>query len=325
MENFDVNSFDFETMNNAIGTNPFENDKKDYADERFYKLDKDKAGNGHAIIALMPDKNKRFIIKMYKIETTLDINGSKQWINAWSPRSIGKPCPFHQTYIDHWNEDKDIARQFKTKEKWICNIKIIKDPVHPENEGKIFLYAFSKTMAEKIQATVNLSESEIQMGIQRKEIFNPLKGYVMNLKCYKADTGFTSYDNAEFMQLPNGKTIYGDLNDEAKKKCYDDVVNHTYDLSELQKPENFMSYDDLYKELERICRGTFGIGSKSSASPKPKDSQSVNIETDEPKSEVNTAPTATTATVTPTESAPTPTAPTTTSATDDLDAFLKGL
>ena len=177
-------------------------------------------------------------------------------------------------------------------------------------------------MAEKIQATVNLSESEIQMGIQRKEIFNPLKGYVMNLKCYKADTGFTSYDNSEFMQLPNGKTIYGDLNDEAKKKCYDDVVNHTYDLSELQKPENFMSYDDLYKELERICRGTFGIGSKSSASSKPKDSQSVNIETDEPKSEVNTAPTAT---VTPTESAPTPTAPTTTSATDDLDAFLKGL
>ena len=36
MENFDVNSFDFETMNNAIGTNPFENDKKDYfKDYRF--------------------------------------------------------------------------------------------------------------------------------------------------------------------------------------------------------------------------------------------------------------------------------------------------
>lgn len=293
MEMFDTDAFDFDKMNEAIGKNPFEDKNTSYVDDRFYKLDKDKNSNGQAIIALVPDKNKHFIIKMFKIETTLNIKGSKQWINEWSPKSIGLPCPFQETYINHWNDDKDIARQFKPKEKWICNVKIIKDPMHPENEGKIFLYAFSKTMAQKIQSMLTLSDTEISMGMQRKEVFNPLKGWVMNLKCYMGDNGFISYDNSEFMQLPNGNTIYGPLNDETKKKCYEDIMNNTYDLGELQKPENFMSYDDLYKELERICRGTFGIGN-SSQNTKTNKSTEVTIETsnndESPKSEVVATP-----------------------------------
>lgn len=305
MNEFSTDAFDFDKMNEAIGSNPFDNDKKSYTDERFYKLDKDKNSNGQAIIALVPDKNKHFIIKMYKIETTLEKNGSKQWINEWSPKSIGKACPFQETYINHYNEDKNIAKQFKPKEKWICNIKVIKDPMHPENEGKIFLYAFSKTMAQKIQDVLTLTDAEIAMGMQRKEIFNPLKGWVMNLKCYKADTGFISYDNSDFMQLPNGNTIYGPLNDEAKQKCYDDIVNNTYSLSDLQKPENFLSYDDLYKELERICRGTFGIGSKAAKETnevkieetsekvetvEAKPEIDVKVEQETPKPEVNSTP-----------------------------------
>lgn len=262
---FDADAFDFDKMNAAIGSNPFEDSKKSYADERFYKLDKDKNSNGQAIIALVPDKNRHFIVKMFKIETTID----HQWLNAWSPKSIGKPCPFHETYINHWNDDKELARQFKTKEKWVCNVKIIKDPRNPDNEGKIFLYAFSKTMAQKIQSMLTLSDAEIAMGMQRKEVFNPLKGWVLNLKCHLADTGFISYDNSEFMQLPNGQTIYGPLNDETKRKCYDDIMNNTYSLSDLMKPESFMSYDELHKELERICRGRFGIGSPTSESTQP--------------------------------------------------------
>lgn len=291
---FDTDTFDFDKMNEAIGKNPFEEKQSSYVDDRFYKLDKDKNGNGQAIIALVPDKNKNFIVKMFKIETTLEIKGSKQWINEWSPKSIGLPCPFQETYINHYNENKDIAKQFKPKEKWICNIKIIKDPMHPENEGKIFLYSFSKTMAQKIQSMLTLSDAEIAMGMKRKEVFNPLKGWVMNLKSYKADTGFISYDNSEFMQLPNGNTIYGPVNDENKQKCYEDIVNNTYDLSELQKPESFLSYNDLYKELERICRGTFGIGSasKTTVNSDNKESSEVKIETvdESPKAEVVSTP-----------------------------------
>lgn len=296
MNDFDLNSFDFENMTKSIGDNPFDDKNKLYVDERFYKLDKDKSGNGQAIIALVPDKSKHFITKMYKLETTLAVNGSRQWINAWSPKSIGQPCPFNEVYANHYNENKDIAKLFKPKEKWICNIKVIKDPMHPENEGKIFLYAFSKTMAEKIQATISLSDAEVAMGMQRKEIFNPLKGWVMNLKCYKADTGFISYDNSEFIQLAQNKTIYGDINDaDTKQKCIDDILNNTYDLTDLQKPEAFMSYDELKKELERICRGTFGIGSANSSSTSSatnsQDSETINIESiGEVKTEVNSTP-----------------------------------
>ena len=67
MENFDINSFDFDSMAKALGSNPFEQNKKSYKDERFYTLPKNKDGSGQAIIALLPDAHKHSIIKLFKI------------------------------------------------------------------------------------------------------------------------------------------------------------------------------------------------------------------------------------------------------------------
>ena len=71
MENFDINSFDFDSMAKALGSNPFEQGKKSYKDERFYTLPKNKDGSGQAIIALLPDAHKHSIIKLFKINTTI--------------------------------------------------------------------------------------------------------------------------------------------------------------------------------------------------------------------------------------------------------------
>lgn len=279
----DINDFNFDSITAENG-NVFE-EKKSYADERFYTLPKKSDGSGSAIIAFMPDKHKIPMIKMFKIRTTIMNGKQKRWLNAWSPKSIGKPCPFQETYINHYNEDSDTAIKFKPTERWVCNIKVIKDSEKPENEGKIFLYEMSKSMAEKIKDALTLTQEEIDVGAGRKEIFNPFKGWVFNLKCTKGDTGFTNYDASSFSQLPNGKTIYnikGEFTDECKKEGIDDILNKTYDLSEFQKPENFMSYDDLYKELERICGGIFGIGGTSSKS----EEITINEVSEEPVSDV---------------------------------------
>lgn len=279
----DINDFNFDSITAENG-NVFE-EKKGYTDERFYTLPKKSDGSGSAIIAFMPDKHKIPMIKMFKIRTTIMNGKQKRWLNAWSPKSIGKPCPFQETYINHYNEDSDMAIKFKPAERWVCNIKVIKDSEKPENEGKIFLYEMSKSMAEKIKDALTLTQEDIEIGNERKEIFNPFKGWIFNLKCAKSDNGFTSYDSSSFSRLPNGKTIYnikGEFTDDCKKEGIDDILNKTYDLSEFQKPENFMSYDDLYKELERICGGIFGIGGTSSKT----EEITINEVSEEPVSDV---------------------------------------
>lgn len=265
---YNIDDFNLDNIINENG-DVFQEEKKVQTDERFYTLPKKADGSGSALIAFIPDKNKKPMIRMYKIRTTISEGKQKRWLNAWSPKSIGKPCPFQETYINYYNEDSDMALKFKPTERWICNIKVIKDSEKPENEGKIFLYEMSKSMAEKIKDTLTLSQDDIDMGVERKEIFNPFKGWIFNLKCFKNTNGFTDYSTSAFTQLTGGRTIYnlkGEFTEECKKEGINDILNKTYDLSEFQKPENFMSYDDLRKELERVCSGIFGIGSRRGSS-----------------------------------------------------------
>lgn len=288
----DINDFNFDNITNEKG-DVFEDEKKSYVDERFYTLPKKADGSGSAVIAFIPDMHKTPMIRMFKINTTIVDGKQKRWCNAWSPKSIGKDCPFQETYINHYDEDSDLAIKFKPKERWVCNIKVIKDSEKPENVGKIFLYEMSKTMAEKIKNTLTLSKEEIEMGAERKEIFNPFKGWVFTLKCSKGDNGFTTYDSSSFTQLPGGRTIYnldGEFTEESKKAGIDDILNKTYDLSEFKKEENFMSYDELYKELEKVCSGIFGIGTKKKSKPQNNsDEISINDANQEPKAEVKSA------------------------------------
>lgn len=303
MTDFDFNSFNFSSLSEESG-NPFEQAvKKSYVDERFYTLAKDPDGKGQAMIALLPDSHKQSLIQAFKINTTVVDNGKRRFLSTWSPKTIGKPDPFNETYVRLWQEgDQENARLFRPQKRFICNIKVIKDPANPENEGKIFLYEFSQKMSEKIQSMVMLSDADLAMGLQRKEVFNPFKGYVFRLTCYKGSNGITTYDSSEFIHLGEGNTIYGPLSDETtKQKALDDILNKTYDLSEFKKPESFKSYDELYRELQRICNGRFGVA--------PAVGDSVNITISDPKPasaevKANVTPAAASATTAVTSEAP---------------------
>src|SRR5574344_743640 len=107
---FDINSFDFGAMTSTNG-NPFDNKKTFERDDRFYVLPKDANVNGVAIIAFLPDVEKHTLIRMNKINTTVNDNGKRKFLSTWSPYSIGKPCPFNETAVRLWNEgDKDGYR-----------------------------------------------------------------------------------------------------------------------------------------------------------------------------------------------------------------------
>lgn len=271
---FDTNMFDFNSMKSALGGDPFADATRKYeTDDRFYTLPKNEDGAGVAIIAFLPDAEKRPIQQMNKINTTITKNGKKRFVSEWSPSTIDRPCPFHEKWQELWNAgDKEGARLYARSVRYITNIKVIKDPKKPENEGKVFLFDMSKTMKDKLMNALQPSAEDLALGAQPKEIFNPLRGWVFVLKAVKGANGITNYDSSEFKKFdPNdpNMTIYGSVSEasvqETAQKCVDDIKNNTYKLSDFTKPESFKSYEELQNKLAWVNFENVGSGSNSNS------------------------------------------------------------
>ena len=183
----DASAFNFDAMKEVAGDPFADKSSNRYArDERFYTLSKDKEGNGAALIRFLPDSEKGMIQKMFKINTTVSKNGKKRFVSEFSPTSAGLPCPFQEKWQELWNSgDKDGSKLFSRGTRYVTNIKVLKDPANPENEGKIFLYEISGAMKDKIQSAVDPSEQDRALGATPKELFNPLRGNSFRLVAKK--------------------------------------------------------------------------------------------------------------------------------------------
>jgi hypothetical protein len=243
----DASAFNFDAMKEAVGVDPFAQETNRYAsDDRFYKLAKDKSGNGAALIRFLPDSEKGMIQKLFKVNTTITKNGKKRFVSEFSPSSIGQPCPFQEEWQKLWNAgDKEGAKLFGRGIKYIANIKVIKDPATPENEGKIFLFEMSGAMKDKIQNAVDPSEQDRSLGAQPKQLFNPLAGNSFRLVAKKGANGQINYDSSEVVNEVN--SIYNSV-DEALA----DIKSNTHTLSDLVKPESFMPYAKLQDKLRWV-------------------------------------------------------------------------
>lgn len=270
-----LNMFNFDAMSQALGANPFEDaTSKNSKDERFYTLTKDKeTGAGVAQIMFLPDAEKHMIQKVYKINTTISKNGKKRFVSELSPTTINQPCPFQEKWSELYNAGNQAeAKQFSRTQRYIVNILVINDPQKPQNNGKVFLYDMSKTMTEKLRSALEPSEQDIAFGAQRKEIFNPLKGWAFLLKSKKGSNGMVTYDDSEFKQLSPDQLakLFGPMDEANIQATAQNVVNlikeKTYNLSEFLDPKSYKSYAELKQKLDWV---TFGGGEEAQKQTAP--------------------------------------------------------
>jgi len=256
---FNPDAFNFDALKEAVGVDPFAKQSNKFKrDERFYVLTKDKEGNGAALIRFLPDSERRMIIQLNKIGTTITKNEKKRWLSEFSPSTIGLPCPFQEKWQELWNAgikenvidaNKNViqygARTFGRALRYITNIKVLKDPANPENEGKIFLYEMSGAMNSKLEKALKPSENDMALGKTPKELFNPLRGNSFRLVAQKGANGQINYDASEV--VAETTSIYASV-----EEAVNDIKNNTYKLSDLLKPEAFLSYDELVQKLKYV-------------------------------------------------------------------------
>lgn len=247
---FTAGAMNWDQLEKNLGADVKGGEKKSYKDDRFWTLSRDENDNGGAIIRLLPDpEGTPFIQRFNHAFQSFDaVNKKKRWFINNSPQTINQPCPASELWGKLFNlgtdEAKLEAKNFSRKIKFMANIKVIKDPANPQNEGKIFLWEFGTKLKDKFMQALNPSEAEIQMGEEPKQLFNPLRGCNIKLKIKKA-AGFLNYDDTEIMGV---SSVY-DSPEEAKA----DIIENAYKLSEFLQPEAFETYEELKGKLKYVC------------------------------------------------------------------------
>ena len=193
-------------------------------------------------------------ICIFKFNISNFVSGKKRFANYFSPTTIGLPDPVQERWQKLWNDGlKDEAKKFSRTIRYITNIKVIRDPLNPENDGKIFLYEMSQSLKEKIKHAVELSEMDKQLNRPRKEIFNPTKGWLMKLTCKKAANGFTTYDDSEFFNVSPDDPRMADLIPyKDAQSAIDDINANAHSLDWFDKAENYKTYDELKEKLDWV-------------------------------------------------------------------------
>ena len=209
-------------------------------DDRFWKPEVDKAGNGYAVIRFLPAPEGCEL--PWAQVWSHAFQGPGGWFIENSLTTMGQKDPVSEYNRVLWNSgkdsDKEIARKQKRKLSYYANIYVVSDPAHPENEGRVFLYKFGKKIYDKITEAM-------QPQFADEEAINPFdfwSGANFKLKIRKVE-GYWNYDKSEF-----DKSSALLDNDDKLERIYKGLN----DLNEFSAAKNFKSYEDLKKRLDYV-------------------------------------------------------------------------
>ena len=209
-------------------------------DDRLWKLDVDKSGNGYAVIRFLPapDGEDLPFVKLYSHA----FQGPGGWYIENSLTTLGQKDPVSEYNTQLWNNGtdhgKETARKQKRKLTYTSNIYVVKDPANPENEGKVFLFKYGKKIFDKLTAAM-------QPEFEDEEAIDPFdfwQGANFKLKA-KNVAGYRNYDSSEFAAV---SPLLDD--DDALEALW----KKQFSLAEIVSTDQFKSYEDLKKRLEYV-------------------------------------------------------------------------
>ena len=129
-----------------------------------------------------------------------------------------------------------VSRSVKLQ--YYSNIYVVKDPKHPENEGKVFLYKYGKKIHDKILAAMQ-PEFQDETPVN---VFDLWEGANFKLKIKKV-AGYWNYDSSEFDSV-------------SALSADDDELEATWksehSLEAFTAKDQFKSYEDLERRLNMV-------------------------------------------------------------------------
>jgi len=261
------------SLDQLLGAAQSENqtqEKKSYKDERLWKPELDKTGNGYAVLRFLPAVEGENM-PWAKLWNHAFQGPTGQWYIENSLTTLGNNDPVSEMNSAYWNSgvesDKEIARRQKRKLQYYSNIYVVSDSKHPENEGKVFLFRYGKKIFDKLMESM-------QPAFEDETPVNPFdfwQGANFKLKIRKVD-GYWNYDKSEF----EASSALFDNDDDIEE-----VWKKQYSLDDFTAPTNFKSYDELKTRLNMVLAGTTTVGNVTTLMEDEPISATVTLDTKE--------------------------------------------
>jgi hypothetical protein len=167
------------------------------------------------------------------------------WYIENSLSTINQTDPVAELNSKLWNASNDDdsperkqARKQKRRLKYVSNIYVIKDSGNPDNDGKVFLYAYGKKIFDKLNDLMN-PQYEDETAVNPFDLW---EGANFRLKIRQFE-GYPNYDKSEF---DKPAPLFED-DDEMEA-----VWKQQHSLNELLDPKHFKTYDELKAKLYRV-------------------------------------------------------------------------
>jgi hypothetical protein len=212
-----------------------------FKDDRIYYPERDAQGNGFAIIRFLPtakDNDAEFV----KVFNHGFKTPAGKWFIENCATTLGQNCPVCEANSEIYNRSKEeyerTARDRKRKTTFISNILVVSDKKHPENEGKVFLFKYGKTIFDMISAKANPPP---EFDDKPVDVFSWDEGANFKLKIVIKDKQ-TNYDRSEW----EAPSAIADGDEAAQEAIY----NTMYDLREFVDPKLFKSFEDMEKKFQ---------------------------------------------------------------------------
>ena len=237
-------SSNFDKLTKALEQNlnpEDQSNKNKYQDDRFWKPELDKTGNGYAVIRFLPASNGE------------DMPWQRVWSHAFQDKggwyiensltTLNQKDPVSEYNSTLWNSgieaNKEIARKQKRRLHYISNILVVSDPAHPENEGQVRLFKFGKKIFDKITEAMN-PEFADEVPVNPFDLWD---GANFKLKIRNVE-GYRNYDKSEFADK---EPVMGGDDDKLEN-----LWKQEYSLKEFLEEKNFKSYDVLKARLDKV-------------------------------------------------------------------------
>jgi len=208
-------------------------------EDKYWKPEVDKAGNGYAILRFLPAPGGEDLPYVRIFDH--GFQGPGGWYIEKSLTTLGEKDPVSEYNSQLWNSgieaNKELVRKQKRRLSFVSNVLVVKDPAHPENEGKVMLFKYGKKIWDKIELAMN-PEFEDE---QKINPFDMWEGANFKLKIRKVE-GYRNYDKSEF----EAAAPISQDDDELEA-----IWKQEHSLAELVDPKNFKSYDELKARLHK--------------------------------------------------------------------------
>lgn len=216
-------------------------------DERIFTVERDKSGNGFAIIRFLPPPpgEDAAFVKLYN--HGFQVNN--RWLIENCPTTIGGSCPICASnsvlYNSGIDANKKIVTQRKRKLSFYSNVYIVRNPANPELEGTVMLFRFGQKIFDKLK-------SAMKPAFEDEDPIDPFDmwegaNFKVRVKTVRDGSNNASYPNYDESLFDSPSALLGGDDEELEK-----IWNQCHSLQELISPEKFKSEEELEKRLNSV-------------------------------------------------------------------------